>query len=224
MISETLIIEVSKAIAGFSLATIAIVKILKDHNEKKKLRNQKEKAENTIEHVKDEINHLSESLQFDKYITLRDWGPISVELVNLLEETCIDRFIILIAFNGIANPRYTSAVYQFRLGPQKPYQYAYFELDADYIKRIHHSMAHDFLHFRVADIPDSAIRSVYQLEGVTESVWFFIDKKDRGGNRAEMIYCSYSTHDDKEIDAGTITRCKLITNQIREAIKRNRPR
>ena len=42
------------------------------------------------------------------------WAGIENDLKSLLDETCIDRFLVLRAFNGQEKPKWTNAIFQMR--------------------------------------------------------------------------------------------------------------
>lgn len=163
-----------------------------------------------------EMKFQRAALSFSSY--LEEWSVIEAEARRILEETVVDRFMILRAWNGTHDPRWTTAVYQMRLAGQEPVQYVHFELDEDYQTRLREISARNYIHFMVNDIPDSNIRRIYEAEGVTNSAWFLIDEQKPEGTDAKAItYCSFATHKDEPMPEEVLTRCQVLVGRLKGA-------
>lgn len=161
-----------------------------------------------------ELNFQRAALDFGTFI--HDWGETHKELRNLLENTDIDRFIIFRAWNGEGRARWTTSVFQMRLGAQEPIQYVHFELDDDYVTRLRKIVRDGILYFKVCEIPDSAIKYVYEAEGVLTSVWCHIISENVDNSKsATHTYCSFASHIAEELDDATITKCKIMAGRLK---------
>jgi hypothetical protein len=161
-----------------------------------------------------EIKLQNAALSFSAF--LEDWGNTEKEMSDLISSTEIDRILVLRAWNGSLDPKWTTAVYQMRECGQEPRQYVHFELDADYVDRLRSIVGGSSLHFKVWELPPSFIRSVYEAEGVTASCWVHIDTAGVAGTSASVItYASFSTHSHTEVSADTQTRCMILAGRLK---------
>lgn len=159
-----------------------------------------------------EVSRHSKALDFGS--TATDWGELLQDLDALMRDTVVDRFLILRAWNGRLEPRWTTAIFQYRSGNQEPFSYVSFELDDDYINRLSTVMRRKQHYFRVADEKPSRIKAVYDMEGVKASYWILIDKTQYADNTAAITYCSFSTHEPIDLDEPTKVRCQLIADKL----------
>jgi hypothetical protein len=175
-------------------------------NRKVKQKKEQAEAELTFQHA---------ALSFTDF--LGEWSEIEKELESLVSNTCIDRFLILRAWNGHSTPRWTTAVYQYRQGVQEPMSYIHFELDNDYIARLAAIVGRGSIAFTVDEIPDSAVKRVYEAEKVKHSAWFFISKKEltKSPDCMAITYCSFATHQEEKIPQETLTRCRILVSRMK---------
>lgn len=161
-----------------------------------------------------EMSFQSASLDFSTF--LAEWGDTMKEIEKLMDETNIDRFLILRAWNGFLEPRWTTAVLQIRKGDQDLVSYVHFELDTDYVDRLREINRENRLVFDVADLPDDAsIKKVYELEGITCAAWYqLLNQKLEGTESQAVTYCSFATHEGT-IEETTITRCSIIAGRLK---------
>lgn len=177
-------------------------------------------SERELVEIKRELYLQSQALSLEDF--LGALSEIQEDLRSLYEKHGIDRFIMLRAWNGISNPRYTNAFYQVRFGEQDPVQYVHFEIDDDYIKRLHTVMGERRAAFSTSEIPHSKIREVYELEGILHSAWFYICKKiDAKTNAAAITYCSFAKKIDERFKSTQIVECELIVGKIKQMIQSN---
>lgn len=199
--------------AGFGTLGVIVTAWLS--NRKVKTANSESKdAKHRAVQAELEVELQRTALDFTVFV--REWGDLHTELVSLMESTCIDRFMILRAWNGRLEPRWTTAVFQLRLGGQEPISYVHYPLDDDYVDRMRLMANHGHATFRTEDMGDCAIRDIYTAEGVTGSHWCFIEGKDIPGseNSRAVTYCSFATHDADQIPAETATRCNIIVGRL----------
>ncbi len=131
---------------------------------------------------------------------IHDWAETHSEIKYLLENTEIDRVTIFKAWNGECKPRWTTSVFQMRLGSQESIQYGNFEL----------------IYSKVADIKDSAIKKAYEAEGVRASIWCRIMSETLKGSKSTVhTYCSFSSHVVDELDETTITKCRILAGRLK---------
>lgn len=160
-----------------------------------------------------ELKFQREAMDLSAY--LEEWSGTQTELEALMDETCIDRFLMLRAWNGSTQPRWTTALYQFRQGNQKPVSYVHFELDQDYVERLKEMVHRGTIRFSTAEIPQGAIKSVYEAEGVTSSVWAHIETMNRTDGAAAITYCSFATHSEEFIPDDVVTRCRIFVGRLK---------
>lgn len=198
--SDEVIIAVITAVSA--VLVVAVPLALKAHYEKTRA----DQAET------DRVQQTT-TLDFTSFMT--EWGEVLKDLKSLMAETSVDRFLILRAWNGTQDPEWTTAVFQYREGAQEYINYVHFKLDTDYIKRLKEIENHGIKRYIVKDMPnETAIRYVYESEGVTEAVWCFLgDKTLENGNRA-VAYCSFATHTDEPLSDAVITRCRVVSDRV----------
>ncbi len=176
----------------------------------------KKEAESNQRRAEKELILQRSGLDLTRFLS--KWDKIQTSLKLLMEETHVDRFLILRAWNGAKTPKWTTAIFQYREGSQQPVSYIHFELDTDYVERLLHIHQRP-LSFKVDDIPESAIRRVYKAEGVKASLWVHLETAKIDEDHAIMTYCSFATHEDKIIDETTAVRCELVANMIRSFLQ-----
>lgn len=162
-----------------------------------------------------EIAAESDALDVTKMIP--KFGALVQDLQKLMLKTSIDRFLILKAWNGRLDPRWTTAIFQYRTGAGgEPVSYVHFELDDDYLYRLQATVNTGSHYLKVAEIPDGAIKRVYEAEGVAGSYWSHIRTNVKEDGCAEIFYCSFATHDKAGIDRKTRTHCDLLVGFLIE--------
>lgn len=171
------------------------------------------KQRDFVTQAKHELEIQSESLDFAAFVN--DWGGILKDIESLMNKSTLDRFLIFRAWNGVSNPRWTTAVFQFRKGRQEHISYIHFELDVDYIERLKTITDGKDIYFNVDDIPPSAVKSIYLNEGVKASYWSHLHSKQIDKHSRTITYCSFATMDERGLDENTQTRIKIILGRLR---------
>lgn len=160
-----------------------------------------------------EMKFQSAAMDFAGFI--EEWGEVIQDVEKLFNETCIDRFLILRAWNGVLDPRWTTAVLQVREKEQEPISYVHYELDNDYVAMLRELSLRNTVFYRVVDMPPCGIKSVYEAEGVTSSLWAHLDSRKLANSNAQAItYATFSTHKG-EISHDVQTRCAVIAGRLK---------
>lgn len=159
-----------------------------------------------------ELKFQQAALDFGAF--LEEWDGTMRELEKLFEETPIDRFLIMRAWNGHLTPKWTTAIFQMRELGQRPVSYVHFELDTDYVSRLREISIRQNIHFVTSDIPDSAIKRVYEAEGVKSAVWCHLASHVTSGGARAITYCSFATHSDEPLSETVITRCTILAGRL----------
>lgn len=163
--------------------------------------------------ARNELSLQSAGLDFSAFVA--EWHSVQEDINSLLNETCIDRFLILRAWNGKYEPKWTSAIFQVRQGLQSPMNYVHFELDDDYVNRLRETIHHGHIYFTTDEICSSAIKDVYSAEEIKSSLWHYISEtKLLGGDGVAITYCSFATHQDGGIPDHVQTRCRVLANRL----------
>lgn len=167
-----------------------------------------------LSQAESELTLQQKALDFGAF--MEEWSGTHEDILHLLEKTSIDRFLIFRAWNGRLAPRWTTAIFQMRLGEQEPVSYVHFELDVDYVSRLKEVSVSNFVSFEVEKLPNCAIKSVYQAEGVKHAVWCHIMSEEvSGSDTVAHTYCSFATHVEEPIDPSVITRCTILAGRLK---------
>lgn len=161
-----------------------------------------------------EIRIQSRALDFTEF--LHEWSEVHAQITALMDETAIDRFLLLRAWNGLLAPKWTTAVMQIHQGAHTPMTYVHYELDADYVGRLGRIKHQGHEVIVTDDLPDCGIKAVYRNEGVTEAAWFHINSRRLTSDPLSqaVTYCSFGVHNGV-IDENTLTRCHLIVGRLK---------
>jgi hypothetical protein len=161
----------------------------------------------------DELDRQSDALGGFGALRL-EFSRIEAEFVELCEGSEIDRIIVLCAWNGATDAKYSTAVWQFRQGYSTSTNYLRVALDGDYSSRLA-SCKYAPQHFLTKDLPAGClIREIYESEGITESVWIFLDRQLKPDGTALNTFMSFSAKRGP-ITPKTLTLCKLLADQVK---------
>ena len=174
------------------------------------------KVRQTTHSYQAETNSKLQQKALDFGAFMEEWSGTHDEILHLLENTCIDRFLIFRAWNGRLAPRWTTAVFQLRLGKQDPISYVHFELDVDYVSRLKEISIRNVVAFDVEDLQDCAIKRIYEAEGVKSAVWVHITSEAvEGTDTVAHTYCSFATHSDEGIEQNLVTKCQILGGRLK---------
>lgn len=178
-----------------------------------KYRSSKDKlySETTRQHKEEAL--ASSGKDFIGY--LKAWNDIEADIQALLEDSPLDRFLILRGWNGVRDPELTTAIYQYKSNKTSYITYDHVELDDDYRSRLRRMYGGPQA-FNVEELQPCLIKSIYNQEGVTSSVWFFLVSGEINGvAERNTTYCSFSSTEVDHIDEVTLLRAQLLTSKIK---------
>lgn len=159
-----------------------------------------------------ELEFQAAALDFSAFLT--EWDGCYADLLDLMQTTPVDRFLILRAWNGHMQPRWTTCCYQMRQGKQQPVSYVHVDLDRDYVERLSQAVQNGMVVIRTDQEPPSLVKSIYEAEGVKSSVWFHIESLAFGRAKA-ITYCSFASADVDSLDDATLTFCRRIASRLK---------
>lgn len=169
--------------------------------------------ENELAQAEREMVSKSKAMSMPRYTSA--WETIRSEVTKLIDETEIDRFLILVAWNGKRDPKWVTATVQIREEGKPIEQYIDVEVDDYYRSLMLKAKDRGPTAFSVSALPDCLIKSIYESEGVEQSVWDHISSHDMPDGTREVDFCSYSSSRRGPLSPGTIIRCKLITDRLK---------
>ena len=165
-------------------------------------------------HAEREITLHREAFDFQRYT--QEWGDTYAAILDLQASTCIDRFLLLVAFNGKHDPRWVSDILQIRDANQQPVSYRHLEIDDSYrelLAAVTRSGAHVV---KTDDMPPSLLKDIYTVEGVKESLVFHVETRTSAETGAAAVtICSFATHDDGGIDDATEKKCRVMVGRLK---------
>ena len=162
-----------------------------------------------------EMRFQRAALSFPEFV--EEWSEIEGGILDILENTGVDRFLLLRAWNGHLEPRWTTAMFQIRGDGKTPVAYVHFELDQDYVSMLREITLSNQTYFNTADLPqDAVLRGVYESEGVTAAMISQIVTLDGPvkGSRAQT-YCSFATHRPEGMTAAEKTACRVVVGRLK---------
>ena len=165
--------------------------------------------------IKEQSLTLPKSLAF-----LQRWNSFELEVKELIEEGEIDRFILFRCWNGYASPTWTTAFYQLRKDTQEWFTYVLVPLDRDYQDRLS-DMKQNGVHLvRVDEAPPSLIKDVYEGEGVTNSVWVYVNSTTPTAmGSVAHTYFSAANHTGTEITQTTVMKLRALAWELNDMLK-----
>lgn len=168
-----------------------------------------------LDQAKQEIAFQRDALDITGFVG--DWEGLMSELKSLMQDTGIDRFLLLRAWNGALDPHYTSAVFQLHEVERPMLSYIHVELDQDYVERLRKMTTGGPIVFKTDAVDDHAlIRGIYENEGVTESMWAHVETLSVGHSTAKAItYCSFATSHPEGINQHARTRANLVVGRLK---------
>lgn len=168
-----------------------------------------------LSQAENEVYFQREALDITAFV--KDWDGFVLDLKILMENSNIDRFSMLRAWNGYLEPRWTSAVFQFQADGEKMVSFMHVELDSHYIEQLRNVSLSGVMQFKTKDAPQGALfRGLGETEGIEESLWAHIETLTIPGTETKAItYCCFGTHDPAGIDAHGAARARIIIGQLK---------
>ena len=146
---------------------------------------------------------------------LKVWNSIEADITNLLSNSCIDRFVLLRGWNGIRDPKYTTAIYQYKSKSDKYQKFEAVELDLDYRDKLRKTYEGPVV-FNIAEQKESLVKSIYELEGIKCAVWYYIISSSVDGvEERATTYCSFGSSSVDSMDPATLMRAQLLVSRIK---------
>ena len=174
----------------------------------------KKVAEERLQQAEEEIDFQANAITFADYF--ERIAPITEAIQELMETTCIDRYIAFRAWNGKLEPRWTTAVLVMH-NSSRPMRYIHWELD-DHYRDMLRDLSKSGDLYCVTDRleEESKLRIAYEAEQVTAAYLTHIAHLEMPNDkeRKAVFYCSFATHTG-EIDQRTRLQCLAITSQLR---------
>ena len=159
-------------------------------------------------------NLLTES-GTDLIAAFQAWADMEIEIKNLLDDTVLDRFVLLRAWNGIREPDKTTAVYQYKSSGRDYIKYVGVELDRDYTQKLA-STYNGPVVFSTKDQQGTLIKNIYDNEGIKSAAWFYIISEEvKGVKEKSTVYCSFASTSADSLDSITVMRAQMIVSRIK---------
>ena len=200
------------SIAAFATIVVSIVGGLFAFiaSRSRQVREGKEK----VDQVERELQFKRDALGLAEFV--EEWENLRAEVLRLIDETCIDRFILFRAWNGKYSPRWTTGIYQIRSSDQTVTPYISYEMDSDYQGRLIATMRNKSHFIDVGEIVESDVKAIYDAEGVKQSFWcHIINLALSGSDSRAIVYCSFATHSDEDIGGALRLRCSLLSSRFK---------
>jgi hypothetical protein len=155
-----------------------------------------------------------DAFDFTRYT--QEWGDTITAIRDLQAETTVDRFLLLVAFNGKRDPRWVSDILQVREADQIPVSYRHLEIDESYRDMLREAERTGGYYMHVEDMPESILRDIYITEGVTSSAVFHIETRtdDKSGAAAYTI-CSFATRNPEGLSENCLKQCRILAGRIK---------
>lgn len=156
--------------------------------------------------------------KFSLAVKHKTYDAIRKDIQALMEGTCIERYVMLVAHNGIDQPILTTAIVQMRENGEPNVIYEDFAIDQHYRECLREIRDKKWIYMRVQDMPHNArIRAIYEdIEDVTATFWGLVSVNNVLEGVYEYTYITLSTRNEKgEIDEGCLERCRLILDRLR---------
>jgi hypothetical protein len=168
-----------------------------------------------LRQAENEIRFQRDALDITAFIG--DWDGVMSEIKSLMQDTGIERFLILRAWNGYLEPRWTSAIFQLHREDTQMMSYIHVELDHDYVDRLRSITTAGPVIFTTADISErSLIRGIYETEGIQEAMWCHIESLSVPGTSTKAVtYCSFGARTLGAFDVRAITRANLVVGRLK---------
>lgn len=172
-------------------------------------------AINEANQAKAEMKSLNIGLDFAGFV--KHLTNLSHKVRKLQLRTNVDRFLLLRAWNGQCEYKWTSAFMQIRSG-NEPVEYTHLELDHDYTTRLKEVQFNGWAYYIVADLPPCSVKDIYEAEGVTAALWILLHIQTHENGTASFTYVSYATHNPDGLTRNEIIDCRINADSIKGAI------
>ncbi len=132
---------------------------------------------------------------------LQTLNKISVAIDQLQTRTRCDRVLVIAASNGTAPYRFVNVLLEQHkkaavgaIQQSAAEKYKDFEFDKGYLDILHHIKSFPYADLVVETMPECALKEIYQLDGITHSLIYFLKYYTVPQGKAYIYYCSVTTH------------------------------
>jgi len=134
------------------------------------------------------------------------------EMTKIVEETGVERFLVLKAENGGGTVKpgvhlYASVIYEMYRHPIRSNirNYQRVLIDADYLKALVEAINNGYINIDVSNLSqDSILGQIYSAEGIKYSRLYFL-----GATKKAVYYCSIATTDPSETFTDPVDRLAI---------------
>jgi len=164
--------------------------------------------------LKNELSFRDEALSFP----LEPWQFMQLEMLldRVMQKGSgeIDRFFVLKAFNGVDEPKWTTAILSIVDGKYVKYDYVRFPLDDHYKDLLKRIRAGENVLLDVDQMVRSALKTVYQSEEIVSSlISHVIDILLSDQRTVSITYASFASH-NYVLSETVQMQCTLIANTL----------
>ena len=185
------------------------------HKEKKK-NNEKDKKIAELESQLTEANVRTEVVDRLLDITLLSEIKTAVDVV--FQETSADRYLILIALNGVTDFNMISVIFEQHKGVDKISaiaRYRNLKIDDEYKSMLKKAERNGDIELEVSQMPDESIlKQIYMIEGVQHSKVTFLLRKGIDSGNDVIVFSSLATHSEEPFSS----RDKTIASTQNDAV------
>lgn len=177
-------------------------------------RNEADRHKHRASQAESEIGLQRIAFDFTRY--MHEWSILEAEVEWVLENTNIDRWLMLVAFNGIYDPRWVSDVVQKRSQGQMPTSFRHLDVDEHYGDMLRDIQRYGHTRIVVDDMPNGMLKNIYINEGVIDSFIEHIEtREDIAEGAAAITICSYATHSANGLTDEDIRHASLLSAKIK---------
>lgn len=191
-----IIVALISALAIIIVAYIAYkkdIQIKRLELEKIELRNTIDKKNNIIQ---DRNFKISTS---DKILNFQSFNQIKNSVDRIFEKTKADRFLIMIAVNGISDFRIISVIFEqhkdTKYRVNAIIRYRDVEIDDVYKKLLKEVELHGSVDLSIDTMLPQLLRDFYTIENIKHAKMRFLHREQLDPNNDILIYSSVATHD-----------------------------
>lgn len=198
--------------------------VFKSQLEKSKAETRKAKAETekAIKEKNDIIKkHLSSSFEID----FKNLNSIKGVVDEVLRSSHIDRFLMLSSVNGKDPVNFVSALFEqhkltdtCKLSFGATSKYVDISTDEQYKNMIRTIELVTPKVYDVKEMSNGILKDIYEDEGVKHSYVIFTNRFSIDGDNDRLIFCSWSTHENKTIDGVLKIKVDSANNKIKQIL------
>lgn len=167
------------------------------------------------------IEHFTSKAETATYIKMMEYlSSIQNCMREIRDRTQSSRVIIFAGHNGGGLPRPASRYYTTAVHWEVEEEYALamadyknIPVDQKYITMLLKAYDKDFYRFTTDAEEKSQLKRIYEAEGITDSIVFFLDVHEHN-----FIYCSVATKDPGGFDEKEVTKIEVLCYKLKELV------